>query len=180
LRILAASAGPAAPGWKSIELKGRQSGSTLPQLAELGVLVCAHSWDRLGAVSSQGRRLGRTSDRHEVTLHRLITGATPDQVIVFRDGNGLNCSRANLLVGNRSDASHTQMKHTDKLGSKFKGVYFEKQEGRYHAQIMIDGKRKNLGRFATEKEAAEAYDRAALEHFHEFAATNFARRRNFR
>jgi hypothetical protein len=42
---------------------------------------------------------------------------------------------------------------------------------------MINGKRKNLGRFASQKEAAEAYDRAAMEHFGAFARTNLPRKR---
>lgn len=56
--------------------------------------------------------------------------------------------------------------------SKFKGVCFDKKWGKWTAQIT-NGKKIHLGRFGTELEAAQAYDKAAKEHFGEFAVLNF-------
>ena len=56
--------------------------------------------------------------------------------------------------------------------SKFKGVYWHKQDKRWRAQIRTNGKVINLGNHKIEKDAARAYDKAALKYFEEFAYTN--------
>jgi hypothetical protein len=41
------------------------------------------------------------------------------------------------------------------------------------AQITINGKKKHLGVFVSEREAAKSYDVAARKHFGDFAVCNF-------
>jgi hypothetical protein len=92
---------------------------------------------------------------------------------------GSIAGRENLFRCSPSDRSRGQAVHLDKR-TKYKGVYYDRHSGSFHAQIMIDGKRKNLGRVVSQKEAAEAYNRAAREHFGAFARTNFPRSRTGR
>lgn len=56
--------------------------------------------------------------------------------------------------------------------SKYKGVSWDKQHKKWRARITKNKKRMHVGRFATEKEAAMAYNKAASECFGEFAKLN--------
>ena len=47
--------------------------------------------------------------------------------------------------------------------SSFRGVCLDEKDGRWRAQIRVDGKKRRLGSFSTERAAALAYDRAARE-----------------
>jgi len=57
--------------------------------------------------------------------------------------------------------------------SSFRGVSFKKREGRFQAEILVNGKRKSLGYFSNEIEAAKAYDRALVASRGPGARTNF-------
>ena len=54
---------------------------------------------------------------------------------------------------------------------KYKGVY--KNKKRFGAQIWIDGKMQGFGTFDTPKEAAQAYDCAAIQAGHHTSKLNF-------
>ena len=56
--------------------------------------------------------------------------------------------------------------------SGFKGVDRKKRAGKWCARIMINQKAIHLGTFGTAQEAADAYDRAAVSLFGEYAKTN--------
>ena len=56
--------------------------------------------------------------------------------------------------------------------SKFKGVSWHKRDQKWQAYITINKKRKYLGYFNNEKEAAKIYNAAAKELFGEFARIN--------
>lgn len=56
--------------------------------------------------------------------------------------------------------------------SGFKGVHLHSVSKKWVAQIRLDGGPKYLGQFIDPIDAAKAYDKAAIEHFGEFALTN--------
>lgn len=77
---------------------------------------------------------------------------------------------ANLrLADYKQNARNRKKIRQDK--SKYKGVTIA--YGKFTARIFADGKRVVLGSFATEIEAAAAYDKKAKEIFKDFAVLNF-------
>lgn len=56
--------------------------------------------------------------------------------------------------------------------SKYKGVYWRKDEDRWVARICFNKKEICLGRFKSEEQAAAAYNKAAIEYFGEFSCLN--------
>ena len=59
--------------------------------------------------------------------------------------------------------------------SKYKGVRYRSDRKKWVARIHKNHKQMNLGHYETEIEAAEAYDKKALEIYGEFANPNFPR-----
>lgn len=119
---------------------------------------------------------GRTPDEANgrttpVLLHRYLLGEPPEDVD-HRNRDGLDNRRENLRK-----ATHKQnmMNSPSRKGSsRFKGVSWSRNHWR--ASIRDNYKTVHLGRFATEEEAARAYDEAARRlHGSEFARVNFPR-----
>ena len=66
-------------------------------------------------------------------------------------------------------------KHSDAI-SRYKGLSFHKNKNRskrWEARITIRGTQWHLGCFRSEREAAQAYDCAAVVRFGQFARLNF-------
>ena len=56
--------------------------------------------------------------------------------------------------------------------SMYKGVWFDNRRYAWKAAIQHEGKRKHIGRFSSELEAAKAYNEAALRLHGKFARLN--------
>lgn len=109
-------------------------------------------------------------------MHRVVAVALPGEVVDHKDNNGLNNTRKNLRRCSQTRNLANQQKTRGR--SRFKGVYFNKARGKWQAQIgaglNASGKQVvlYLGRFATEVEAAKAYDAKAVDLHGEFAVLN--------
>ncbi len=108
-----------------------------------------------------------------VYMHRLLMGASAGVEIDHWDGDGLNNQRHNLRFADRvKQGGNTRLYRTNVSG--FKGVRWTNRckSRPWLGQITFQQKNKWLGYFSTPREAAIAYDKAALERFGEFARTN--------
>jgi hypothetical protein len=105
--------------------------------------------------------------RRTIKMHRLILGG---QHVDHRDGNGLNNQKHNLRPATPTQNSWNRK--AQKHSSKYKGVHFMKANRKWMASIRLEGKKKHLGYFENEFDAAMAYDAAAAANFGNFARTN--------
>ena len=116
---------------------------------------------------------GSPSQRH-IKMHREIMGLTPKDGLVVDhiNGNGLDNRKRNLRICTQFQNMKNTLKRPGKT-SKYKGVYWRKERGKWQARITFQNKRIRLGHFEDESEAARAYDGAAKKYFGEFAKLNF-------
>ena len=87
------------------------------------------------------------------------------------DGNKANNNWENLRYATHSENSRNMKKHADG-SSIYKGVAYNKALNKWQAQMHMNGKQTYLGVFVDEREAAKAYNAAALEHYKEYAKLN--------
>lgn len=116
-----------------------------------------------------GRPCGPYARSGHMFMHTLLTGSL---YVDHADLNGLNNRRSNLRPATISQNNANQR---PRLGaaSRFKGVTLRRTDGYWQARIIVNGRRRSLGYFRDEEQAARAYDVAALEVHGEFAYLNF-------
>jgi hypothetical protein len=121
---------------------------------------------RIGFVS--GKRL-------RIFMHRLVAERSGlnarDRDVDHVDGSGVNNQRNNLRIATRGQ-NNVNSKRPKNNTSGFKGVYPHAQVDKWCAQIGVAGRRLYLGYFDDPREAARAYNEAALKHYGEFACLN--------
>jgi hypothetical protein len=107
-------------------------------------------------------------------LHRAIMNCPKSMVVDHINGNTLDNRKSNLRICSKKENQYNQKKHKGNRHSKFKGVTFRKElkQKPWEAFIYKDYKSKRLGYFATEQEAALAYNKAANKAYGEFAKLN--------
>lgn len=115
------------------------------------------------------------SKKYSIAIHRHIMKLQKgDKILVDHiDGDGLNNQRSNLRLCTVTENNRNQIHSAGTFSSVYKGVYWDKSKNTWAAEIRINKKKTYLGRFKNEKDAAIAYDLAAIKHFGEFACLNF-------
>lgn len=120
---------------------------------------------------AQAHEYHQDKQRTNLFMHRLVMGVSDPRLKVDHiNHNGLDNRKANLRIANPTENQGNRRKTSAHTASRFKGVSWH--SNRWRARIMRDGIDCVLGYFECEEDAARAYDKAALEHFGEYASIN--------
>ena len=107
----------------------------------------------------------------KIWMHRFIMNPEKGMVIDHLDGNPLNNQKNNLRI-----CTHAENMRNSKIPknntSGFKGVSFVKKHNTYESSIRINNIKIYLGYYIDPKDAAKAYNDAALKYHGEFANLN--------
>lgn len=123
-----------------------------------------------------GSRLGYAVARingKTTYMHRFILGALRGQEVDHADRNSLNNVRSNLRFATRSQqCADTLRARVPQSG--YRGVFLVGDgSADYWAEITVRGSRIRGARKLSPVDCARDYDAMAIEHFGEFAITNF-------
>lgn len=156
------------------------SGDVLARMRELltynkesGLFTWKHNGKSAGGTS--GGYIEIQINKVRFKAHRMawafVYGECPSDMEIDHE----NLNRADNRISNLRLATRSQngRNKTAKSNSKtgVKGVYYDKQTGKYRSEIQVDGKRLKLGRFLTIDDAAKAYRIAAEKYHGEFMRT---------
>jgi len=125
-------------------------------------------------LSPRGYVRGTIKKGKRVFLHRLIMKAQKGQILDHKNNNPLDNQIENLRFCSQRQNVANQVR-TKRKYSKYKGVTYsitEKRKKRWTASCEYDNKEYRVGRFHTEKEAVDWYNKKAKELWGDFAKLN--------
>jgi hypothetical protein len=113
--------------------------------------------------AARAEYLGRINGKYNqktIFMHRVIMNPPKGKVVDHVNHDTLDNRRSNLrIVYRRQNDQNKKNKKT----SNYPGVSWHKATKKWTAQIVINKKKKYLGIFADEREAAKAYENACRE-----------------
>ncbi len=132
--------------------------------------LSAESW--MSFTNGKGGAFYAICRRTGKRMHRLLLSAKSGQLVDHKNGNGLDNRRENLRLVNASQNNANRRKVRAKSGYKGVVACCGTHSGKWQALIKVQNKNHWVGRFSNPRDAALAYDKAAIRHFGEHAATN--------
>jgi hypothetical protein len=106
-----------------------------------------------------------------ILLHRELMNAKKGEYVDHISRDTLDNRRVNLrLCNNIENTSNQKLRVTNTSG--YKGVSWQPQSRKWWARISVNYKRISLGTYDDVKDAARAYNTAAIKYHGEFARLN--------
>lgn len=130
-------------------------------------------WKWYAQQSQGGFYAARQVNQRTFCMHREILGLefNDNAIVDHINRNRLDNRKTNLRI---CTPQENALNRTPILAtSKYNGVSWDKVAKKWRAQITIERKTQNLGRFKQEELAALAYDMVAIRQFGNFAQLNF-------
>ncbi len=153
-----------------IKLTQRQFASVDEELAPI---IGQYKWCALwndNARSFYSQRTDYSGSRQKgVQMHRFIwehvNGPIPQRLQVDHiNGDTLDNRLENLrVVTHRGNQHNRKERREGRTSSRYVGVYWNKKQQKWWAQIGEHGKKRHLGRFTSEEDAHRAYQKALKE-----------------
>ncbi len=106
-------------------------------------------------------------------MHREIIDVPEGWFVDHINHNGLDNRKANVRPATPADNARNARYPRRNTSSKYRGLWYNKKKKRWRAQITLNNKKKQIGYFKNEIDAAKAYDKAAKKYFGDFAILNF-------
>ena len=143
------------------------------RLNDLGQLVVNNKYPKSGEVGSVftgslsgGYRIVRVQNLYPKIHHMvwyLHTGEWPRQQLDHISGDKGNNHPDNLRLSTTHENNRAFKRVKEGASSKWRGVGLNKRDSRWIVYIVVNGKKNHVGCFTCEKEAALAYNYAALK-----------------
>lgn len=119
-----------------------------------------------------GSPIGKDRYLHRLLVKSFVPNPDDKPHVDHIDGDPLNNSIDNLRWCTQKENVRNSKSHSGS-SSKYKGVSWDKSKNKWEVNMYIENKKKFIGRFDEEEEAARAYDAYAKIHHGEFAKLNF-------
>ena len=113
-----------------------------------------------------------TINERRYRLHRIVyaltRGIDPHGMEIDHiDGNGLNNQKENLRIATPSENQHNKKLYKNNKSGK-RGVCFDRKYNKWRAVVTHNRKYITIGRFNTQQEASEAYEKTSKQLFGDF------------
>lgn len=132
--------------------------------------LCKYKWHYAQGYARRAI-LGSDGKYHIKGMHHILCNTPKGMRTDHINGDMLDNRRANLRISTNQGNSANRDKYSNNK-SGYKGVYWYEPAKRWRSNIRVNYKLIDLGYYRTKEEAALAYNKAASEHFGEYARLN--------